>query len=193
MRRVVAAAVVLALLAGAGATGAWVLDRDPGRQPEPTPSPAVEGGPLANPPGTRSAGYFPVDLGRPYAWGDILLRNDGTTSIRIDRVELIEPSPGLVFLGMHAVQPKGGMVGLAAGYAGAGFPAEGLVVPPGRDEEFELIIGLRIDAPGAYRIRGVRVHYHDALQRYVATFDYLVNLCGPAERYPTKQKCRRGL
>ncbi len=54
------------------------------------------------------------------------------------------------------------------------------------------MVGLRVDAPGRYRIDGVRVRYHDALQRYVATFDQAIVLCAPAARYPTEERCRGG-
>jgi len=180
------------LAAGVVALGVVLAGRDRnegGGRREAAAAP-VQGGPLAYPLETRTRGFFPVDLGRPYSWGEVLLRNEGHLAVTIDELELIGPSPGLVILGVRAVRPEGGLIGFLPGWQPEGPRPEGLVIAPGRDHDRELVVGLRIDEPGSYRIRGVRVRYHDALDRYVAMFDQAVGLCGPAERYTTEARCR---
>lgn len=148
------------------------------------------GGPLALPPGTRSDGAFPVELGRPYSWGEVLLRNEGRLAVTLDEVELIRPSPGLVILDVRVVQPTSGLIGFLAGWKRSGLEPEGALIGPGRANERELVVGLRVDAPGRYRLDGVRIRYHDALKRYVATFHQAIALCAPAARYSTEEQCR---
>ena len=80
------ATAALAALVVAGAVAA-LLRGDDGVNPPagPTfPTAAVEGGPLA-PPDVRTRGIFPIDLGRPYTWGEIVLRNLGTVEVTLDR------------------------------------------------------------------------------------------------------------
>jgi hypothetical protein len=193
-RRLLAVGVLVAGAAlGAGALG--VALRAGGGADEPGPSvaaPKLAGGPLALPPGTRSRGTFPVELGRPYSWGEVLLRNEGRLAVTLDEVELIRPSPGLLTLGVRAPHPRAGLIGFLAGWERAGVEPEGTVIGPGKTDERELVIGLRVDAPGRYGIDGVQVRYHDALQRYVATFDQALALCAPAARYRTEEQCRGG-
>ena len=163
-----------------------------------TPGPPVAvadeqaGGPLALPPGTRSDGAFPVDLGRPYSWGEVLLRNGGRLAVTLDAVELIRPSPGLVVLDVRVVRPTSGLIGFLPGWERSGLDPESTLIGPGRANERELVVGLRVDAPGRYRLDGVRVRYHDALQRYVATFDQSIVLCAPSARFTTEEQCRGG-
>ena len=176
-----AATLVVALRAGGADTVS-----PPGRATE------VTGGPLALPPGTRSHGTFPVELGRPYSWGEVLLRNEGRLAVTLDDVELIRPSPGLVILDVRVVQPMSRLIGFLAGWEQSGFEPEEALIGPGRSNERELVVGLRVDAPGRYRIDGVRVRYHDALERYAATFDQAIVLCAPAARYPTEEQCLGG-
>ena len=175
-------AVGVALRAGGGADAA-------GR---PVQAAEIVGGPLAYPPGTRSHGTFPVELGRPYSWGEVLLRNEGRLAVTLDAVELVRPSPGLVVVGLRVVRPSSGLIGFLAGWERSGLEPEGTLVGPGRTNERELVVGLRVDAPGRYRVDGVRVRYHDALRRYVATFEHTILLCGPAARYPTEAQCVGG-
>ena len=177
-----AAILVVALRAGGGAD----TFSPPGAATE------VAGGPLALPPGTRSHGTFPVELGRPYSWGEVLFRNEGRLAVTLDDVELIRPSPGLVILDVRVVQPMARLIGFLAGWERSGLEPEGALIGPGRTNEHELVVGLRVDAPGRYRIDGVRVRYHDALERYVATFDQAIVLCAPAARYPTEEQCLGG-
>lgn len=177
-----AATLIVALLSGGGAD----TFRPPGGATERL------GGPLALPPETRSHGAFPVELGRPYSWGEVLLRNEGRLGVTLDTVELIGPSPDLVVLDVRVVRPTSGLIGFLVGWERSGLEPEGALIGPGRMNEQELVVGLRVDAPGRYRIDGVRVRYHDALERYVATFDQAIALCAPAARYPTEEQCLGG-
>ena len=177
-----AATLIVALRAGGGAD----TISQPGAAAE------SAGGPLALPPGTRSHGTFPVELGRPYSWGEVLIRNEGRLAVTLDRVELIRPSPDLVVLDVRVVRPTSGLIGFLTGWERSGLEPEGALIGPGRMNERELVVGLRVDAPGRYRIDGVRVRYHDALERYVATFDQAIALCAPAARYPTEEQCLGG-
>jgi hypothetical protein len=177
-----AATLVVALSAGGGADTISL----PGAAAE------SAGGPLALPPGTRSQGTFPVELGRPYSWGEVLLRNEGRLAVTLDTVELIRPSPDLVVLAVRVVRPTSGLIGFLVGWEGSGLEPESALIGPGRANERELVVGLRVDAPGRYGLDGVRVRYHDALQRYVATFDQSIVLCAPSARFTTEEQCRGG-
>jgi hypothetical protein len=152
----------------------------------------LAGGPLALPPGTRSQGTFPVELGRPYSWGEVLLRNEGRLAVTLDGVEFVRPSSGLAILDVRVVRPTDGLIGFLAGWEPEGLEPGGALIGPGRANERELVVGLRVDEPGRYRLDGVRVRYHDALQRYVATFDQTIALCAPPARYRTEEQCLGG-
>jgi hypothetical protein len=196
VRRALLAVPALAVVAIAGI--ALAVTGRGGGSPAPgvsTPdAPVIPGGPLDYPQETHTRGLFPVELGRPYSWGEVLLRNDGELAVTVDAVELIRPSPGLVVLGVRAVRPSdaGGLIGFLPGWRREGVPTAGLVLRPGADGDVELVVGVRIDRPGAYGIAGVRVRYHDALNRYAVTFDQRLGVCGPAARYRTEARCRGG-
>lgn len=181
-------AVLLGLAAGLAARDGKRRDT----KADAVPAAPIQGGPLAYPSATRTHGFFPVDLGRPYSWGEVLLTNEGRLAVTIEDVELIDSSPGLVILDTRIVRPTHGLIGFLPGWKPDGDRPEGVVIAPGREDERELVVGLRIDEPGSYRIDGVRIRYHDALTRYVARFDQVVVLCGPAARYTTKERCRLG-
>jgi hypothetical protein len=183
---------VAALTAGALGVALRVGDGTDAVGPPAAAATELAGGPLASPPGTRSNGAFPVELGRPYSWGEVLLRNEGRLAVTLDAIELIRASPDLVILDVRVVRPTSGLIGFLAGWERSGVEPEGTLVGAGRTNERELVVGLRVDAAGRYRIDGVRVRYHDALQRYVATFDQAIVLCAPAARYTTEERCRGG-
>jgi hypothetical protein len=183
---------VAALTAGALGVALRVGDGTDAVGPPAAAATELAGGPLAYAPGTKSNGAFPVELGRPYSWGEVLLRNEGRLAVTLDAIELIRASPDLVILDVRVVRPTSGLIGFLAGWERSGVEPEGTLVGAGRTNERELVVGLRVDAAGRYRIDGVRVRYHDALQRYVATFDQAIVLCAPAARYTTEERCRGG-
>jgi hypothetical protein len=190
--------VGLAALAGAAALAFGLLrgpegeEGDSGQAPPAATGPAVAGGPLELPQEAHTRGFFPVELGRPYSWGEILLRNEGRLPVTIDEVELVNAPPGLTILGVRAVRPRDGLIGFLPGWRGVGVTPVGLVLSPGPEGDVELVVGLRIDDLGRYGIDGVTVRYHDALERYVVHFDQRIGVCGPAARYTTEARCRGG-
>jgi hypothetical protein len=75
-------------------------------------------------------------------------------------------------------------VGFAQGFdAGAGQNVEGLVVPPGQGNGFQLVFGLEVDRPGISGFGGVRVEYSVGPERFATTLGHVVVLCAPVEEY----------
>jgi hypothetical protein len=166
----------LALLAVVAAgIAAWALSR----------AGATEGGPLAYEHGYEDRLAFTVPLDTAYSWGLAMLRNSGDDDAVVTRVSLVEESGTIREVGVRAVPERAeDAVGFAPGFdASTGQAVDGLVVPPGDGNGFQLVFGLEVDRPGISGFRGVRVEYRVGDSRFATTLGHLVVLCAPVEEY----------
>jgi hypothetical protein len=158
-----------------GGIAAWAVSR-PG---------ATEGGPLAYDDRYEDRLAFTVPLDTAYSWGLAVLRNSGNADAVVETVSLVDESGSVRELGVRAVPEEAqNAVGFAQGFdAGAGQDVEGLVVPPGRGNGFQLVFGLEVARPGISGFRGVRVEYRVESERFATTLGHVVVLCAPVEEY----------
>lgn len=168
--------VSLALIVAAlGGISAWALAR-----PD-----AVEGGPLAYEESYSDRLTFTVPLDTAYSWGLPVLRNSGDTDAIVERVSLADESGTIRAVGVRAVPEAAGIsVGFAPGFdRSAGVDVDGLVVPPGDGNGFQLVFGLEVGDPGVSGFRGVLVEYRVGGKRFVTTLRHEVVLCAPVEQF----------
>ncbi len=158
-----------------GGIAAWALTR-----PD-----VVEGGPLAYKKGYHDELAFTVPLDVAYSWGLVVLRNSGSADAIVESVSLVDTTGTIRDVGVRAV-PETAVeaVGFAPGFdASAGEEVDGLVVPPGNGNGFQLVFGLEVDRPGISGFRGVRVTYRVADTHFATTLGHVVVLCAPVEQY----------
>jgi hypothetical protein len=119
------------------------------------------GGPLDE--GGGWATSAPLHAGKPITAGLYSLRNKSDRAIQVEKVSLANHTEGLHFLSALALK-RGPSAALTTGFPPAMVEnrsdlqaAEGLVLRG--HETVPLVIGLRADAPGSYRLEGVVVEY----------------------------------
>ncbi len=159
----------------AGAIAIWAFDRFE----------VVEGGPLAYEEGYEDRLAFTVPLDTVYSWGLPVLENSGNADAVVERVFLVDETGAIREVGVRAVPESAeDAVGFAPGFdADAGQEVEGLVVPPGKGNGFQLVFGLEVTDPGISGFHGVQVEYRVAGRRFATTLNHVVALCAPVEQY----------
>jgi len=154
------------------------------------PMAAVPAGPLGRDLGAPNRIAFDVELGRPFTYGLLLIRNPGARPATIEAVELDEMTPGIALVDA-AVRPLSEAIehGLVANdrtypppaLAGHLAPAVGAVVEHTRDpsDGVELVLGLRVDAPGRHGFAGVAVAYRVDGVGYRVVYPAALEVCAP--------------
>jgi hypothetical protein len=144
----------------------------------------LPGGPLDK--GGGWATNAPLHAGRPIAAGLYDLRNNGGRAIEIEKVSLGHHTKGLHFLAALALK-RGPIAALETGFPPTLVenrsdlrPAEGLILR--EHDTVQLVIGLRADAPGSYRLEGLVVEYRVLVAgrhglRYRQTMGGLTTMC----------------
>jgi hypothetical protein len=168
--------LVLALMAAIlGGTAVWALSR-----PD-----VVEGGPLAYAEGYNDRLAFTVPLDTAYSWGLAVLRNSGESDAIVESVTLVDETGTIRVVGIRAVpEAAEDAVGFAPDFdSSVGQGVDGLVVPPGRGNGFQLVFGLEVDRAGLSGFRGLRVEYRVGDLRFATTLRHAVALCAPVEQY----------
>jgi hypothetical protein len=146
----------------------------------------VSGGPLEPPPGFKGSTEFTVHLDRPYSWGLVFLTNKGDEDAVVTRVEPLDLRGAMTIVGVYATSSEGPSIGFEPGWdSSLGRPAEGLVVPPGKSNGYQLVFGVQADGQGISSVRAVRVEYRVGDTEYETTFEQAVVLCAPIEQYDT--------
>jgi hypothetical protein len=179
IRRLAAAAGLLAVLAGGG-VGAWLALR---------PAAGVaSGGPLA-PSSDRSflSTGTPANVRERISYGLLVLRGANARDVRLDRVELVAPEHGLRMIGSY-VQPVDLGRGIAVAY---GFPPPR--PGPGRKPvadyvlgpaaKVRVMIGLTVTRRGSFAFHGIALSYRANGRRYRTTFPLAGRLCAPKARW----------
>lgn len=181
------AAIALVVVVASVAAGALaVLSGDP--------SP----GPLARDVGEPNTIAFDVEIGQPFSYGLVVLRNPASREVRITGVELADPWGRIELLeagvrSMHDL-PDHGLVANDRVYppvalAGSVAPAIGARVPPlaGPRDAVELVLGLRADGAGSSGFHGVIVSYELDRATHRALFPFALTVCAP----PSGRRCDR--
>jgi hypothetical protein len=160
------------------------------------------GGPVFAGTGSETGARF--DVGKPFSFGYVLLRNHGRTPARLERVRILGVTGGLELLGIQARpvpdQQGKGMFLEAFGYPPPEWPSQPLAgqrfVPVGTtfepsgnpNEGLELVIGVRATTAGVARARAVEFTYRVGGKRYREVYDGSMYLCVPKEQF-TADSC----
>jgi hypothetical protein len=184
-------AVALLLLAVAAAGGVFAIRRG-----------ASGDGPVFAGVGSETGARF--DVGKPFSFGHVLLRNHGRVPATLERVRILGVTGGLELLGIQARpvpdQQGKGMFLEAFGYPPPEWPSEPLagqrVVPVGKtfepsgdpNEGLELVIGVQATKTGVARARAVEFTYRVGGKRYREAYEGSMYLCVPKEQF-TADSC----
>lgn len=180
------ALLVLAVVAGAG--GAWVaIGRDGERSP----------GPLMSPEAT--SGGFGRTAGKPFGFGLAVAWNTGKRPAVLERIDPVDPTPGLRVLETWVAGADRESLAVAATreWPSSDFtdlrPVRGFEVAPRTDPAgergVELVFALQADRPGRYVIRGVAVEYTVDGERHRAIIRNGIGVCVTAPGEPTVRGC----
>ena len=152
------------------------------------------GGPLACEGCGRTATAGPAEIGEVVSMGPLTLENEGSETVTLERIELMDVDRGLEFVGTLVVEPDGRSPLVGSGY---GFPprkpggtthsVRGYVLPPAtKGNRFvQILVGIRLKTPGIAGARRMVVYYRAGDVPYRAFYDHSVWLCtdpGPSPR-----------
>ena len=137
----------------------------------------------------------PALAGKDLRYGFVIMRNHGNEPIILDTVELVDPAPEIKLVKSEAAGPRrrldlpGGSRPILGVPCDPGWPepvspltdlhelADYPVMPistPAGKRGVELIVSLRVESPGRYRVRGLKVTYSISPSRSVGALDDLL-------------------
>jgi hypothetical protein len=126
----------------------------------------------------------PQQAGRPFSIGLPVVYNRGDEPATIERISLVEKSPGIEVLETHVAGTRRKTLLTAFTYRwperGAYsdlHPPSGYVVPPDGRRGVELVFVLRADQPGAHQFAGAQVDYRIGARRYRTTLWEGARIC----------------
>jgi hypothetical protein len=147
-------------------------------------------GPLGDDSGAPNRIAFGVEVGRPFSYGLVVLRNPAAVPLEIVGVELVGAT-GAIELVASSLRhlsdaPGHGLVANDRTYPPAALaghlrPALGARIGPSRDpsDADELVLGLRVAATGSHGFSAVAVGYRLGGDRYRVVFPYALVVCAP--------------
>ena len=137
-------------------------------------------GPLQ--PNSTTTLEFPLAVNEAATWGIDLPENPTDSDIIISSAELVDPV-GLSILGVTMNRPNTGGIVNAYGYPPAGMevvPVEGSTLPAGG--HIQVLVGIqRPDGSKEGTIKGLRVRYIAAGQRYEVLLPYSLRIVSPTK------------
>jgi hypothetical protein len=153
------------------------------------------GGPLACQGCGGGTGAMPVSVGERVSFGLVYLRNHGSAPAVLERVRVLNATPGLVVLGALAVElSEGGSVGVSREFPprdprGRVHRLRGYTInrTHGKEETSQVIVGLTVARNGEFSFHHIAVDYRVGKQRYRAIFHESLGLCAP--RNTAKEQC----
>jgi hypothetical protein len=177
-------AAPFALLAAAATAAVLVAAGGGAAAPPAAPPPPT--GPLGTDEVTGMG--VPQQVGRPFSIGLPVVYNRGDRPATIERIALVEKSPGIELLETHVNGIRRNTLLTAFTYRWPERGAytdlhspRGYVVPPQRRRKgrrgVELVFVLRVDAPGAHQFAGARVDYRIGSRRYRTTLWEGARIC----------------
>ena len=144
-----------------------------------------------------------VEVGKPYSWGSVVLRNRSGRPAVVDRARILRSTPNLElagpvhshFVGYGHTEADQMIAGDASGFPPARWPSRPLAEQnvvrvaerieddgsPG--EGLQIVFGLVVTAPGEARATAIEVTYRVGGRRYREVFYNTVTLCAPTEAY----------
>lgn len=152
-------------------------------------------GPLANDLGEPNTIVFDVEVGEPFSYGLVVLRNPASTVARITGVELggragrielfdvsvrsLRDAPAHGLVANDRVYPPTALIGAVS-------PAIGARINPHREpgDGVELVLGLRVPVAGSHGFTGVVVRYELDHVAYRALFPFALTVCAPPAEGP---------
>ncbi len=144
-------------------------------------------------PPQRSAivgGSVYADVGRPFTFSDVVMRNFGDYPIVVDGVSLVESTPGIKIVGLLAARTPPNWISGDADYPPPfSFPMrplKGYVIPPGENASHKsvlVIMGLEVSRNGVSGFSAVRIHYHVGSTRFEYIEAYGLAACAPSSKY----------
>ena len=149
------------------------------------------GGPLACSGCGTIGSAIPVDIRRSATVGTDVVINRGDKNAVLEGIAFDELTPGVEILGPLALRigdyrGRGLAAGAILGFPppltrGVARPVRGFVVHPhrSRDDDVELLIGLRPRRRGAFHYRSYTLHYHVGHTRYAAPYPSSMTVCAP--------------
>ena len=152
------------------------------------------GGPLTcgdrSPPVPQSGGFY-AEVGHPFTFSDIVVRNCATEPAILERVDLVGLQSQMKLMGARAATARGPWISGDGSYPPwFPFPTQplhGFVVPPigraGGDAGVGIVLGLMLEAPGIHGFRSVQIWYRVGPQDYRYVVPYAVVACAPAHVY----------
>lgn len=157
-----------------------------------------KGGPGAGPlrGGTLNLGHA-AEVGEPFSMTNVVVFNYGRKPATVERVRLLGVTGPLELLGVRTRQiPSADGYPLGAlGYPPTEYSSKSLsednVVPVSKtftdggspDEHLQLVIGLRVTAPGVAGAQRVEVTYRVGGRRYREVIDNKLHMCAPTAEY----------
>lgn len=131
----------------------------------------------------------PQEIGRPFSIGLPVVYNRGDEPATIDRISLVEKSPGIEVLETHVAGVDRDILLNAFTYDWPAprdysdlHPPRGYVVPPERSEDgkrgVELVFVLEVDGPGPHRFTGAQVDYSIGADAYRTVLWEGARICG---------------
>jgi hypothetical protein len=131
----------------------------------------------------------PQEAGRTFTFGLPVAYNEGDEPAVLDRISLLDPTPGLEVVGTRVAgadrrllyqsgDPDWPSRRITDQHPVNGFEVAPQDTPEGR-RGVELVFGLRADRPGRYRTRGVQIDYRVGDTRHRSTMLVALQLCIP--------------
>jgi hypothetical protein len=144
-------------------------------------------GPLIGPQ-PSSTSVFATALGTPVMVGDWYLANTGSKPAVVQRIALIDPTPGLRVVAINLAHFSKQSRGAESYYPQPGlrlYPVGGLRIPPGGlPQAIEIVAGLAVTKPGHFNSSGLSVSYTVGDRHYTMTVLEGTGVCYPLSAYP---------
>jgi hypothetical protein len=166
---------------------AWLLLRDTG----------PPGGPLSA--RTRDSVAFGARAGAPFGWGTPVIWNTGDETAVLDRMRLIDASPGLRVLHAYIGGPARDGLFTAQSYHWPDreftdlHPVAGMSVAPqdqpAGERGAELVFELRADRPGRYTATRIAVDYHVGGTHHRTIIRSGLSVCPNRPPAPIRRDC----
>ena len=184
-RRLLAGAALLVI---AAVILAWLLARANDVTPGPLHADTVDSIAFGQPGGV------------PAGWGTPVIWNDSNTTAVLDRVTVLDATPGLHILETHINGPARKFLFFSETYAWPDpnaftdlHPVKGMTVAPAKTKQgergVELVFALRADRPGQYRASRIAVDYHVGDTKHRAIIRSGLTVCVTPPGKPRDRNC----
>jgi hypothetical protein len=124
----------------------------------------------------------PAEVGRPYSYGLLWVRNVGSKTVVLKDGSLVSPGHGLVVRGMYVQRNNRHPIGFVHGFTPAwGRPLKGVVIRP--RQTVQIVVGLALSQAGAPAFHAIALVYESGGRTYEERFPSAGRLCNPVEKF----------